>query len=100
MGVEPQVKRIGKYKSAGDQLLRSSMSEPQAEQLNAILEAIYEEFLTTVSEARGKTKEVGCCVWGGPGASCGDEEFFNLCLTPGQDKGGAPSVLCVWFCFV
>ena len=68
MGVEPQVKRIGKYKSAGDQLLRSSMSEPQAEQLNAILEAIYEEFLSTVSEARGKTKEVGCCVlclWGG-----------------------------------
>ena len=58
MGVEPQVKRIGKYKSAGDQLLRRDMSEPQAEQLNAILHDIYEEFLTTVSGARGKTREV------------------------------------------
>ena len=58
MGVEPQVKRIGKYKSAGDQLLRRDISEPQAEQLNAILHDIYEEFLTTVSEARGKTREV------------------------------------------
>lgn len=57
VGVEPQVKRIGKYKSAGDQLLRRDMSEPQAEQLNAILHDIYEEFLTTVSGARGKTRE-------------------------------------------
>ena len=57
VGVDPQVKRIGKYKSAGDQLLRKDMSEPQAEQLGAILDDIYEEFLTTVSAARGKTKE-------------------------------------------
>ncbi|GAX84081.1 hypothetical protein CEUSTIGMA_g11505.t1 [Chlamydomonas eustigma] len=57
VGVEPQVKRIGKYKSAGDQLLRKDMSEPQAEQLNAILEDINEEFLSTVSEARGKSRE-------------------------------------------
>ena len=59
VGVDPQVKRIGKYKSAGDQLLRKDMSEPQAEQLSAILEDIYDDFLTTVSAARGKTKEVG-----------------------------------------
>ena len=38
VGVEPQVKRIGKYKSAGDQLLRRDMSEPQREQLTALLE--------------------------------------------------------------
>jgi hypothetical protein len=34
------------------------MSEPQAEQLNAILEDINEEFLSSVSEARGKRSEV------------------------------------------
>ena len=33
MGVEPEVRRIGKYKSAGDQLLREDMSEAQREQL-------------------------------------------------------------------
>ena len=30
VGVEPQVRRIGKYKSAGDQLLRSDMSGARA----------------------------------------------------------------------
>ena len=56
--MEPQVKRIGVYKSAGDQLLRKDMSEAQAEQLNAILSDIYSEFLSTVAAARGKTTEV------------------------------------------
>lgn len=32
----PQVKRIGAYKSAGDQLLRSTMAEEQREQLSEI----------------------------------------------------------------
>lgn len=44
LGVEPQVKRIGEYKSAGDQLLREDMSEAQREQLTALLEDITEEF--------------------------------------------------------
>jgi protease IV len=52
VGVEPQVKRIGKYKSAGDQLLRKDMSEAQREQLTALLDDIYSEFLSTVSEVR------------------------------------------------
>lgn len=33
VGVEPQIERIGKFKSAGDQLLRSTMSTAQREQL-------------------------------------------------------------------
>lgn len=60
VGVEPQVQRIGAYKSAGDQLLRTDMSEAQREQLGELLDDIYEEFLTTVAEARGKTREVRC----------------------------------------
>ena len=33
LGVEPQVQRIGAFKSAGDQLLRRNMSDAQREQL-------------------------------------------------------------------
>ena len=40
-GLEPQVKRIGNYKSAGDQLLREEMSDYQKEQLQALLDDIY-----------------------------------------------------------
>lgn len=57
VGVEPQVRRIGKYKSAGDQLLRKDMSDAQREQLDALLEDIYQEFIRTVSQARGKTPQ-------------------------------------------
>jgi protease-4 len=59
VGVEPQVQRIGAYKSAGDQLLRRDMSEAQREQLGELLDDIYDHFLDTVAEARGKTREVG-----------------------------------------
>ncbi len=49
--------RIGKYKSAGDQLLRRDMSEPQAEQLGALLDTIFRGFTSTIAAARGKTVE-------------------------------------------
>lgn len=55
VGVQPQVKRIGEYKSAGDQLLREDMSDAQREQLTALLEDIYGMFCETVAKARGKT---------------------------------------------
>lgn len=55
IGVTPELVRIGKYKSAGDQLLRTDMSDPQREQLKALLDTIYEGFSTTVATARGKT---------------------------------------------
>ena len=57
VGVEPQVKRIGKYKSAGDQLLRTDMSEAQREQLGALLDDIYEDFTNGIATARKKTPE-------------------------------------------
>ncbi|GIL78352.1 hypothetical protein Vretimale_7700 [Volvox reticuliferus] len=57
VGVEPQVKRIGAYKSAGDQLLRRDMAPEQREQLSAIQEDVVEEFLRQVAAARGKSRE-------------------------------------------
>ena len=62
VGVEPQVKRIGKSKSAGDQLLLRDMSEPQREQLTALLEDIYEGFTSTIAHDRTKSvEEVSLC---------------------------------------
>lgn len=53
--------------SAGDQLLRRDMSEPQHEQLSALLDTIYQGFTTAVAASRGKSvAEVGSS----PGASC------------------------------
>jgi len=57
IGVEPELRRIGKYKSAGDQILRKDMSEPQREALDAILDDISTHWMETVAEARGKTVE-------------------------------------------
>jgi len=56
IGIEPEVRRIGKFKSAGDQLLRSDMSEAQSEQLNALLDDIYEDFVDTIATARKKDR--------------------------------------------
>jgi protease IV len=47
-----QVKRIGKYKSAGDQILRKDMSEAQAEQLTALLDGLYNGFVDAVAKVR------------------------------------------------
>ena len=55
VGVEPQIKRIGKYKSAGDQLARSDMSDAQREVLASLLEQTYAEWSRGLAEARGKT---------------------------------------------
>lgn len=57
IGIEPEVRRIGNYKSAGDQLLREDMSEYQREQLSALLQDIYGEFVEGLAKARGKTCE-------------------------------------------
>lgn len=51
-GIEPQVKRIGDYKSAGDQLLREEMSTYQKEQLQALLDDLYNGFITEVAKSR------------------------------------------------
>jgi protease-4 len=57
VGIEPQIKRIGKYKSAGDQLARDSMSDAQREVLTGLLSQIFEEWTTGVAAGRGKRVE-------------------------------------------
>lgn len=53
MGIEPQVQRIGKYKSAGDQLSRKNISEENYEMLSVLLDNIYANWLDGVSDSTG-----------------------------------------------
>lgn len=57
VGVEPQVQRIGKYKSAGDQLTRKTMSEANCEMLTLLLDNIYGNWLDVISLTTGKKRE-------------------------------------------
>ncbi|KAK4567892.1 hypothetical protein RGQ29_003602 [Quercus rubra] len=52
-----EVQRFGKYKSAGDQLIRKTMSKENCEMLTALLENIYGNWLDKVSSTKGKTRE-------------------------------------------
>lgn len=53
VGVQPEIQRIGRYKSAGDQLGRKSMSNEVKEMLGALLDNIYGNWLDTVSSTHG-----------------------------------------------
>lgn len=53
VGVEPQVQRIGKYKSAGDQLARKDMSPENREMLTALLDDLYTGFVEVTAAAKG-----------------------------------------------
>ncbi|KAK9278401.1 hypothetical protein L1049_027966 [Liquidambar formosana] len=57
VGVEPQVLRIGKYKSAGDQLTRKNMSPENCEMLTSLLDNIYGNWLDKISLIKGKKRE-------------------------------------------
>ncbi|KAL3824792.1 hypothetical protein ACJIZ3_020821 [Penstemon smallii] len=57
VGIEPQVERIGKYKSGGDQLTRKSISNENREMLTALLDNIYGNWVDKISFAKGKKKE-------------------------------------------
>src|SRR5207302_877563 len=53
-GLEPQVLARGTYKSAGEQLVRESMSDAQREQLEAIHDVFYAQLLLAIGEGRKK----------------------------------------------
>ncbi|CAN6477476.1 unnamed protein product [Victoria cruziana] len=57
IGIEPQVQRIGKYKSTGDLLSRKSMSKENCEMLTTLLDNIYGNWLNTVGSSKGKKRD-------------------------------------------
>lgn len=57
VGVEPEVQRIGKYKSAGDLISRKDMSEENREMLTALLDDIYSNWLEEIARLNGKIRQ-------------------------------------------
>lgn len=51
-GIEPEVLARGQYKSAGEGLVRDSMSDAQREQVGALLDARYDDLVGALAEAR------------------------------------------------
>ncbi len=52
LGVEPQVIRAGKFKSAAETYVRSDLSAPNREQLQALLTTINDQFTDTIADDR------------------------------------------------
>ena len=57
LGIEAEVERIGKYKSAAEPLSRSSMSDEYREVVNSVLDDLYTRFIATVAKSREKPDE-------------------------------------------
>jgi protease-4 len=53
LGVVPEVLARGKYKSAGESLVRDTMSEPQKEQLGALLDGFHQALIAAIASGRG-----------------------------------------------
>ena len=52
LGVEPQVVRAGKFKSAAETFVRSDLSDPNRQQLRALLTTINDQFASTIAGDR------------------------------------------------
>jgi protease IV len=67
LGVEAQFEGVGKYKNAPNQFTESSFTEPHREQMEALLDSLYEQYLRGIATGRGKTvEEVKALVDKGP----------------------------------
>lgn len=53
LGIEPDAIRHGKYKSAIEAFTEDSLTDPSREQLEAMLDAAYREFLSAAGSGRG-----------------------------------------------
>src|SRR5690606_36611927 len=53
LGVEPQIFKVGDFKSAVEPFVRKEMSEPSRIQTTAFINSIYDHYLAGVAEARG-----------------------------------------------
>lgn len=57
VGITPEVFACGEYKSAGESLVRDSMSDAQREQLGTILDRFDAALVSAIAEGRGVTRE-------------------------------------------
>jgi protease-4 len=52
IGIEPQIFRVGDYKSAVEPLIRKDLSEENKEQISAYVNSIYDHMLNKIAESR------------------------------------------------
>lgn len=57
LGVQIEVAKVGKFKSAAESLAAKQMSEPARLQANALLDSTYAGFVAGIAEGRGLTAE-------------------------------------------
>lgn len=57
LGIEAEVVRVGTHKSAGETFTRASMSPEQREELECLLDDLFEELVTALAEGRGISAE-------------------------------------------
>ncbi len=67
LGVEAQFEGVGKYKNAPNTFTESSFTEPHREQMQALVDSLYGQYLAGIAKARGLTEEqVQAVIDGGP----------------------------------
>jgi protease-4 len=67
LGVQAQFEGVGKYKNAPNQFTETGFTEAHREQMEALLDSVYEQYVAAIASARGKTTdEVEAIVDAGP----------------------------------
>jgi signal peptide peptidase SppA len=73
IGIEPQVQRIGKYKSFGDTFNRTEIAEAQREVTSSLLTEASDFWVDTVSESLGVSKDDVLKLWKDSGIKSPDD---------------------------
>jgi protease-4 len=57
LGIQAQFEGIGKYKNAPNQLTERGFTEPHREQMNALVDGLFDQYVKAIAEGRGLTPE-------------------------------------------
>jgi protease IV len=57
LGVQAQFEGVGKYKNAPNQFTETGFTAPHREQMNALLDSLFGQFLAAIAKGRGKTED-------------------------------------------
>jgi protease IV len=57
LGVEAQFEGVGKYKNAPNQFTETGFTEPHREQMEALLDSVYEEYVAGIRASRNKSAD-------------------------------------------
>jgi len=67
LGIEAQFEGVGKYKNAPNQFTESGFTTPHREQMDALLDSLFSQYVTAISSGRHKsTEEVQDLIDSGP----------------------------------